>query len=89
MESIGAHYALTLAAWRARFLQNLAAVRRLGFDDRFLRMWDFYLAWCEGSFRERYINDVQLLLAKNGTQRPLIGDPCFEDAAVSSAVRGA
>lgn len=89
MESIGAHYALTLAAWRARFLQNLAAVRRLGFDDRFLRMWDFYLAWCEGSFRERYINDVQLLLAKNGTQRPLVGDPLFEDAAVSSAVRGA
>ncbi len=89
MESIGAHYALTLTAWRARFLRNLDAVRRLGFDERFLRMWDFYLAWCEGSFRERYTNDVQLLLAKNGTQRPLVGDPWFEDAAVFPGVRGA
>lgn len=85
MESIGAHYALTLAAWRARFLRNLDAVRRLGFEERFLRMWDFYLAWCEGSFRERYTNDVQLLLAKNGTQRPLFGDPCFDDAALPAA----
>lgn len=87
LESIGAHYALTLAAWRARFLHNLDAVRGLGFDERFLRMWDFYLGWCEGSFRERYTNDVQLLLAKNGTQRPLIGDPWFEDAAVSPGAR--
>ncbi len=87
LESIGAHYALTLAGWRARFLRNLDAVRRLGFDERFLRMWDFYLAWCEGSFRERYTNDVQLLLAKSGTQRPLAGDPSFEDAAVSPGAR--
>ncbi len=86
MESIGAHYALTLAAWRARFLENRDAVRRLGFEERFLRMWDFYLAWSEGSFHERYTNDVQLLLAKNGTQRPLVGDPWFEDAAVSPGV---
>lgn len=80
-ESIGLHYARTLAAWRARFLEHKEAVERLGFDQRFLRMWDFYLAWCEGGFRERYINDVQLLLAKNGTQRAILGDPVSSLAA--------
>ncbi len=72
---MGVHYAQTLAAWRERFWQNLDAVRHLGFDDRFIRMWDFYLAWCEGAFRERYTNVAQLLLSKHGTQRPLFGDP--------------
>lgn len=75
LESFGLHYARTLAAWRERFFQNLEQVRRLGFDDRFQRMWDFYLAWCEGGFRERYINVAQILFAKNGTLRPLLGDP--------------
>ena len=83
MESLGIHYAQTLAAWRARFLQNLDAVKRLGFDDRFIRMWDFYLAWCEGAFRERYTNVAQLLLAKHGTQRPLFGDPVAAARAMS------
>jgi cyclopropane-fatty-acyl-phospholipid synthase len=80
IESLGMHYAQTLAAWRARFLQNLSAVRRLGFDERFIRMWDFYLAWCEGAFRERYINVAQVVLAKHGTQRPLLGDPLTAQA---------
>ena len=83
MESSGIHYAQTLAAWRTRFLQNLDAVKRLGFDDRFIRMWDFYLAWCEGAFRERYTNVAQLLLAKHGTQRPLFGDPVAAARAMS------
>ncbi len=64
-EDIGAHYARTLEAWRRRFLANLDAVRKLGFDDRFIRMWEFYLAYCEGAFRERHISDVQLVLSKN------------------------
>ncbi|HME13154.1 MAG TPA: cyclopropane-fatty-acyl-phospholipid synthase family protein [Candidatus Acidoferrum sp.] len=75
VETMGLHYAQTLAAWRQRFFQNLEAVRHLGFDERFIRMWDFYLAWCDGAFRERYINLAQVLLAKHGTQRPLLGDP--------------
>ena len=56
----------------------------MGFDERFQRMWDFYLGWCEGAFRERYINVAQLLLAKNGTPRRLLGDPAFSSAAVAS-----
>jgi cyclopropane-fatty-acyl-phospholipid synthase len=80
MESFAAHYAMTLAAWRKRFFQKIAEVQQLGFDERFQRMWDFYLGWCEGAFRERYINVSQLVLAKNGTRLPLIGDTAFADA---------
>lgn len=75
METFGWHYARTLACWRERFFQNLEAVERLGFTLRFQRMWDFYLAWCRGAFLERYTNVAQLLLARNGTQRSLAGDP--------------
>jgi cyclopropane-fatty-acyl-phospholipid synthase len=75
MENFGLHYARTLARWRERFFANLKSVERLGFDARFQRMWEFYLGWCEGAFLERYVNVVQLVLAKIGTQRPLIGDP--------------
>lgn len=77
IESMGLHYAQTLASWRERFSGNLASVRRLGFDERFIRMWEFYLSWCEGAFRERYINVAQLVLAKHGTQRPLLDDPAL------------
>lgn len=75
MDNFGLHYARTLARWRERFFANLKSVERLGFDARFQRMWELYLGWCEGAFLERYINVAQLVLAKNGTQRPLIGDP--------------
>lgn len=74
-ENLGIHYARTLSLWRERFFQNLARVRALGFGERFTRMWDFYLAWCDGAFRERYINVGQFVFAKNGTQMPLLGDP--------------
>jgi cyclopropane-fatty-acyl-phospholipid synthase len=77
VESMGFHYAKTLALWRERFFTNLDQVRQLGFGEKFQRMWDFYLAWCEGAFLERYINVEQLVFAKNGTQRPLVGDPLF------------
>ena len=76
-ESLGLHYAQTLSAWRGRFVEKLDALRALGFDERFERMWDFYLGWCEGAFRERYINVMQILFAKNGTQRFILGDPAL------------
>lgn len=86
LESFGLHYARTLAMWRERFFQHLDEVRRLGFSEQFLRMWDFYLAWCEGAFRERYINVAQLLLAKVGTPRPLLGDPMVSAALPSQSI---
>ena len=66
LEDFGLSYARTLQAWRERFLAQLPAVRAQGFDVRFLRMWEFYLAYCEGGFRERSIGVSHLLLAKPG-----------------------
>jgi len=75
VENFGWHYASTLASWRERFRENLEQIGQLGFDARFERLWDFYLAWCEGAFLERYINVAQVLLLKNGSLRRLPGDP--------------
>ena len=73
LEDIGAHYATTLRHWRERFLANLDQVRALGFPDTFIRMWEYYLCYCEGGFRERAIGTVQLLLTKPRCGRePLI-----------------
>jgi cyclopropane-fatty-acyl-phospholipid synthase len=69
LEDFGDSYALTLRHWRQRFLANLEAARALGLDQRFLRMWEFYLCYCEGGFMERSISDVQLLLAPSGNRR--------------------
>ena len=74
-ENIGMHYTATLHAWRERFTARLPEVRALGYDDRFIRMWDLYLAYCEAAFAERYIGDYQLLLTKNRASRSLYGDP--------------
>jgi cyclopropane-fatty-acyl-phospholipid synthase len=68
-EDFGDSYALTLQAWRRRFLARLPEVRAQGFDERFIRMWEFYLAYCEGGFRERSIGVSHLLLAKPGWRR--------------------
>ncbi|MBW8310873.1 MAG: cyclopropane-fatty-acyl-phospholipid synthase family protein [Rhizobium sp.] len=69
LEDIGPSYALTLRHWRQRFLDRLDEVRALGYDERFIRMWEFYLCYCEGGFLERSIGDVHLLLARPGNRR--------------------
>ncbi|AZZ89935.1 methyltransferase domain-containing protein [Hahella sp. KA22] len=69
LEDIGESYALTLQEWRSRFLRNLPQVREQGFDERFIRMWEFYLCYCEGGFRERAISNVQMLFAKPDSRR--------------------
>jgi cyclopropane-fatty-acyl-phospholipid synthase len=69
LEDFGSSYALTLKAWRERFMANLEQVRAQGFDECFIRLWEFYLAYCEGGFRERSIGVAQLLLAKPGNLR--------------------
>ncbi|HWG10911.1 MAG TPA: cyclopropane-fatty-acyl-phospholipid synthase family protein [Rhodanobacteraceae bacterium] len=69
LEDFGDSYARTLQAWRERFLAHLPEARAQGFDERFLRMWEFYLAYCEGGFRERSIAVAHLLLAKPGWRR--------------------
>jgi cyclopropane-fatty-acyl-phospholipid synthase len=66
MEDITGHYVTTLATWRERFLAAADELGELGYDERFRRLWDLYLSYCEGGFAERRIQDVQLLLAKPG-----------------------
>ncbi|MDE2137947.1 MAG: class I SAM-dependent methyltransferase [Gammaproteobacteria bacterium] len=66
LEDFGLSYARTLEAWRQAFLGRRAEVRALGFDERFIRMWEYYLAYCEGGFRERSIGVAQLLFAAPG-----------------------
>ncbi len=60
VEDIGPHYAMTLRHWRERFFDKLGEVRKQGFSDEFIRMWEFYLCYCEGAFVERAIGTVQL-----------------------------
>ncbi len=64
LEELTPHYVRTLRAWRENLLAHREEVRALGFPESFLRMWEFYLAYCEGGFAERYLGDVQMLLAK-------------------------
>jgi cyclopropane-fatty-acyl-phospholipid synthase len=66
LEDIGPHYATTLAAWRRRFLENTLRVRAMGYPDSFIRLWDFYLAYCEAGFAERTLGDVQMVLTREG-----------------------
>ncbi|MGI8868181.1 MAG: class I SAM-dependent methyltransferase [Mycobacteriales bacterium] len=63
--SLRADYAETLRLWRHRFLQRYDAVRALGFDDVFVRMWEFYLAYSEAGFRAHYLGVSQLGLARD------------------------
>lgn len=65
-QDFGHSYALTLRAWRQRFMTQLPAVLAQGFDARFCRLWEFYLAYCEGGFLERSIGVSHLLLARPG-----------------------
>jgi cyclopropane-fatty-acyl-phospholipid synthase len=59
------HYARTLEIWRARFIDAWSEIEPLGFDDRFRRMWEYYLAYCEGGFRSGHIDVKQYALARD------------------------
>lgn len=73
LQDIGPHYATTLRKWRERFFENIAEIRDLGYPESFVRMWEFYLCYCEGAFLERNIGDVQMLLAKPANRRDTLG----------------
>ena len=62
--SFGLDYAETLRRWRIQFLEQTPKVLQLGFDERFMRIWEFYLCYCEAAFEERNIDVVQYTLAK-------------------------
>jgi cyclopropane-fatty-acyl-phospholipid synthase len=69
LEDIGPSYALTLREWRRRFIAQHDQIRSMGYPERLVRMWEFYLAYCEGGFIERSTGDVQMLLVKPGARR--------------------
>ncbi len=64
LEDIGLHYARTLHCWHDGVVAHIDEIRALGYTDRFIRMWQFYLCYCEAGFAERALGDVQMLLAK-------------------------
>lgn len=72
LEDIGPHYATTLRHWHERFLAKVDDVRKLGYSDAFIRMWQFYLAYCESAFVERAIGDVQMLIMRPDARRESI-----------------
>jgi cyclopropane-fatty-acyl-phospholipid synthase len=72
LEDIGLHYATTLRYWRRNFFDAIDTVRRQGFSDAFIRMWEFYLCYCEAAFLERAISDVQVVFTKPQNRMALL-----------------
>ena len=84
MADFGASYARTLEDWRARFEDSWDRIESLGFDEVFRRRWRFYLAYCEGGFRERAISDTHLLMA-GPAFRPRAGTGLTADSTIPRA----
>jgi cyclopropane-fatty-acyl-phospholipid synthase len=72
LEDITGHYPETLRRWRENFLRFAGRAGELGYDLRFRRLWELYLAYSEGGFRERRIGDVQALFAGPAYREPLV-----------------
>jgi cyclopropane-fatty-acyl-phospholipid synthase len=64
LEDLTPHYARTLRLWRQNVFSHVDQIREMGYSDAFLRLWEFYLCYCEGSFAEGYNRDVQMVLAR-------------------------
>jgi cyclopropane-fatty-acyl-phospholipid synthase len=80
-EELAPHYAQTLAHWRTRFFERIAEVRRQGYSERFIRLWEYYLCYCEAAFRERVVGSAQLVFAKAAARH----DPLAVPLPVASA----
>ncbi|MFO1021424.1 MAG: cyclopropane-fatty-acyl-phospholipid synthase family protein [Planctomycetales bacterium] len=83
-EDFAPHYARTLRLWRENFERERDSILKLGYDERFLRMWKYYLCYCEGAFEERYLGLGQLQFDKPGCRR----DPMLLSQWASCAARG-
>ncbi len=68
MEDITKHYAETLNRWKANFIKVIPEVKKMGFSEAFIKMWEFYFVFCEAGFLERNIGDVQLVFSKSGAR---------------------
>jgi cyclopropane-fatty-acyl-phospholipid synthase len=74
VDQVGLHYAETLRRWRHQFHVNQEKIQLLGFDERFMRLWDFYFCYCEGGFLEGAIGTAQISLAKPGATPARVDD---------------
>jgi len=68
IDNIGLHYAETLAEWRRRFNGSEAVVRKMGFDDVFMRVWNYYLTYCEAGFRSQTEHCLILVFSRQGNR---------------------
>lgn len=82
LEDLGLSYAETLRRWRFRFTRQLDEVRRLGFDDYFIRTWSFYLAYCEAAFAWRNISVVQAVWSRPNNRSLMAHEPDFPPLSV-------
>jgi cyclopropane-fatty-acyl-phospholipid synthase len=64
VESIGPHYALTLARWKERFLANREKIIELGFPETFIRRWEYYFSFSQVGFAQHYIDNLQIVLTR-------------------------
>jgi cyclopropane-fatty-acyl-phospholipid synthase len=69
LQDIGPHYARTLKDWRERFFNKIDEIRKLGYSDEFIRLWEYYFCYCEGGFMERDIGTVQMVLTRPDNRR--------------------
>lgn len=76
LEDLASHYSWTLRKWRENFQQNVEQIRKLGFGEEFIRMWEYYFCYCEGGFTERVIGCLQILLTKPMCRRESLQRNC-------------
>ena len=76
LEDIGPHYVTTLRAWRDNLFKNQTQIRELGYTEEMIRMWEFYLCYCEGGFAERAIGNVHMVLTKPFNRRLSLLSQC-------------
>lgn len=64
LKDIGLHYATTLVHWREQFSKNISKIKELGFNDQFIRKWNYYFSYCEAAFVMRNINVMQMVYVR-------------------------
>ena len=84
LEDLTPHYAETLRRWRENSSQAPTGCAKLGYDERFQRLWRLYLCYCEAGFAERRIGDVQIVLAKPRAPRRRRATPRRSCTAVAA-----
>jgi cyclopropane-fatty-acyl-phospholipid synthase len=90
VEDFAPHYAETLRQWRSRFQERLEEVRQLGYSEQFIRLWNYYLCYCEAVFEERHIGIVQMQFDKPLCRRdPIELSTAASGTAASSRTRSA